>query len=152
MKKNTGLVFVYGTLKVGGYYAGRFDNFRLNSIPASVNGRLYTPHGGWPCMIPGDEGVVIGELHKYKDFEEVLQALNYIEGYREETDSGLFIRREVEVFLKNGSKVKALTYIWPKDPEGLFQIEEGLWDVDKAAAGGYTKDVSQHKKEKEASA
>jgi gamma-glutamylcyclotransferase (GGCT)/AIG2-like uncharacterized protein YtfP len=131
--RDTGLVFVYGTLKINGYYADQFNSYRLNCLPGTVNGTMYTPHGGWPCVVLDKGGIVHGELHKYKDYSAVLQAMNMIEGYQEGREKGnLFNRVKTEITLLNGSKVKAFIYVWGSENiEGLIKVKDGFWEIEK---------------------
>jgi len=63
-KDDTGLLFVYGTLKIdtGESFARQFDHVRLDAKPASAKGLLYDL-GYFPGVVFGGDEVVHGELH-----------------------------------------------------------------------------------------
>jgi len=120
--------FVYGTLKVGGRFAERFDSLRVNSMPASVEGFHLFDLGSFPGILPGN-GVVYGELHEYG--EDVTRAMDTIEGYRsDDEDNSLYLRREVEVTTATGKTDKASIYIFNrKDYDDSKMIESGVWKL-----------------------
>ena len=122
-------IFVYGTLKVGGHFAGDFNHVRNASIPATLNGYcLYNL--GWFPTIKAEEGQVVGEAHDYKDGVGVLRSFDGIEGYNVDTDSGLYLRREVEVVTEDGGTVKAWAYILNSAlPPDAKKIESGVWKL-----------------------
>lgn len=89
-------VFVYGTLKVGGYFAGQLDDYRLSSEETSITGFSMYNLGNFPTVVRDDSGRVHGEVHDYK--QGALAVLDRIEGYREENpDSSLYVRETISV-------------------------------------------------------
>ena len=125
-----GYIFVYGTLKVGGYFALQFDEYRISSIPATAKGTMYEASGWFPAVIFDDEREVIGELHEYEDIDRVLRYLDYIEGCDPEGGSqNLYNRHIVEVTTENGDLVKAHTYEYNRETEDLKIRESGIWPI-----------------------
>lgn len=127
--------FVYGTLKEGGYFAQHFNKVRKSSKWAKLKGfNLYKiGHGkaSWfPGIVEGD-GDVIGEIHEYDREKDVLAAMDSIEGYRESDPKGSFyMRRELEVELKDGSIEKAYVYIYNEELDSSWpQLENGIWPI-----------------------
>jgi len=121
----TDFFFVYGTLKIGGCYADRFDKFRVSSEKAILNNMNLYKIGGFPGMTPGN-GTVIGELHEYTEPGIVMQQMDYIEGYAE-TQYDLFIRKRKVVIIKSGKEVEAIVYIFNREITGVKLIKNGIW-------------------------
>lgn len=132
-KAETVKCFVYGTLKVGGHYAKKFDDDRLASHEyAIVNGKLFT-NPNYPQMVE-DEGIVYGELHTYQYAEDVIARMDRIEGYREgREEQNLFNRKEVTVTFADGSPSEqawAYFYNGPTDGAECLPVTEGIWSKD----------------------
>jgi gamma-glutamylcyclotransferase (GGCT)/AIG2-like uncharacterized protein YtfP len=73
-------VFVYGTLKPGGYYWPRYAEGKVAAHqPARVRGLLYHLHPGYPGLAEG-EGWARGVLLTLKD-ESALRGMDELEGY-----------------------------------------------------------------------
>jgi len=127
-------VFVYGTLKVGGYFAKRFDGVRLSSVKATVSGKLY---GGkdYPRLLlaPEEEAcLVYGELHTYFKADEVIKAMDSIEGYREDQSKvyNLYNRKLIKVKLEDGTEEEAFIYEYAHKPEfDADVLESGKWEI-----------------------
>ncbi len=137
MPKKANLVFVYGSLKEGGYYAMYFDSSRLSVQKAVIKGDLYD---GLPFPFVDIEGVgeVHGEVHEYEGFENVLKLIDQIEGFIKEgfvgnlydriiTKATLEDGKEVDVYVYYISLEKAERYVqsWMK----LEKVESGIWEV-----------------------
>lgn len=124
------LFFVYGTLKVGGRFASRFDDLRESSEKGSIENVKMLNLGSFPGVVEGD-GTVFGEVHSYKEEEKVLRTFDVIEGYnKEEPDRSFYIRKEVEVSLDTGEKVTATMYFLnPKAAKSYKRVESGVWDI-----------------------
>jgi gamma-glutamylcyclotransferase (GGCT)/AIG2-like uncharacterized protein YtfP len=118
------LFFVYGTLKVGGYYAGSFDKVRKSVHKAvAENKSLFSVHGNFPAMVPG-EGQVHGEVHEYDDVASVILAMDRIEG-----EGSLYARRRGLVTLEDGREVEANYYEFLHPTDKLEKIENGVWEI-----------------------
>ena len=126
--KNTVDIFVYGTLKVGGYFADYFDGIRKKSVQAKVKGTLFRIVYGWfPGLILGGESEVTGELHTYSNAKEVLQVMDEIEGVREK----LFKREIALVKLDTGEVREAVVYTFNQSTQGSEAVESGVWDIEE---------------------
>lgn len=120
--------FVYGTLKVGGYFSHGLNPFRKSSIRATIKGFNLYDLGAFPGILPGD-GEVFGELHEYDEYDKVLAIMDHIEGYNGTEDS-LYMREEVEVELEDGETETALVYVFnQEDPPEATKIKNGTWKV-----------------------
>lgn len=89
-------VFVYGTLKVGGAFASRFDDFRISSKRAVAKGSMYDL-GGCPAAHFWDEGEIVGEIHEYINPNKVLRHFDRIEGYQKGREYNLYNRIKINV-------------------------------------------------------
>ena len=128
-----GHVFVYGSLKRGEplYLLEDLMDLRLEVLPARVQGaRLYNL-GPFPGMIlESNAGVVMGEIHRFRQMKTVLEILDEVEEYYGEGDSNNLYRRvqhEAELL----DEVRTITcwlyeYVGPLD--GAQLLEGGIWE------------------------
>lgn len=123
------LVFFYGTLMAG------FDRRRRAGIDqnltymgrGSIQGALFDL-GIYPAAVPGSEGRVWGEVYGMVAPDEVLAALDDIEGYRPENpDRSLYARSQADVTLPDGTEARAWVYFYnaplgraPRIPSGDY--------------------------------
>ena len=130
MSKETDYFFVYGTLKVGGYFSFEFEPFRLLSIPATLEGYDLFDLGSFPAIKEG-KGKVIGELHKYKGLSFVQARIDQIEGYNAEHPPGsLYLRKRRNVKTEEGNIIEANVYVFNDDiPLRARRIENGIWKI-----------------------
>lgn len=139
----TDYFFVYGTLKIGGYYANDFDKFRISSEKATINNMNLYKISYYPGMLPGI-GIVTGELHKYKNPKIVTQLMDRIEGYKPKLkpEFSLFKRKRMIVITETGKEIEANLYIYNYKITGKeikynyeYQIKEvklienGIWNI-----------------------
>ena len=127
--------FVYGTLKVGGYFAKYFDGMRKTSKIGKLENfdlfRIGNVKASWfPGIVPGD-GTVTGEIHEYLDEEEVLDAMDRIEGYNSINPKFSLYTREIrEIELEDGTTEKAYVYVYNREVHDYFdKIEDGVWEI-----------------------
>jgi len=129
--------FVYGTLKVHGYFAHIFDDLRETSVEAKLkNFDLYkvgNAFDAWfPGIVPGN-GVVLGEVHGYnpKYIGQVYSAMDRIEGYLPSNpEKSLYKRQLLEVELLDSTTEVANVYVYNRKIEQNFElITNGVWDV-----------------------
>jgi len=134
----TKVFFVYGTLKVGGFFARSFDKYRRQVKTAAVTGRLLDL-GSYPGAIFGGSEEIKGELHVYDDEaytaengESIESSLDRIEGYRgPDRDDNLYNKRSMIVVTEDGERVEAIAYEFNAavtDAEYPV-VESGEWDI-----------------------
>jgi gamma-glutamylcyclotransferase (GGCT)/AIG2-like uncharacterized protein YtfP len=119
-------VFVYGTLQRGQLRGGMWPCQPVLIEPAVVRGELYDL-GAYPGLRFGDDWV-LGERWTFlpQDIERTLTVLDGIEGYDAASDSGLYLRRTIDVFPLLASPVRfdeahpipAWTYLLPDSLDG----------------------------------
>jgi len=113
----TNKFFVYGSLKIGGYFADQFDEKRKECTKASIKGFNLYNLGAFPAIVKGD-GEVYGELHTFSkdDVKSVTARFDMIEGfYEEDKKQSLYIRESMNVVTENGKIEKANIYIFNDD-------------------------------------
>lgn len=127
----TGKIFVYGTLKVGGHFAKKFDDLRLTHTPAKIKGKMFAATGWFPAVVADDSSEVIGELHEYKDFNNLLKMLDRIEGfYGSGNPKNLYNRTTVLVQTEDASIEEEVTvYMFNQPTTGLKEIKSGIWEI-----------------------
>jgi len=128
--------FVYGTLKVGGYFAGQFDYTRESSKVATLHNHDLFAVGGVPSQFPGavpGKGSIIGEIHEFAQNQtvSVTMSMDTIEGYSRKYESeSLYLRRILPVELEDGSMVDANVYLFNRPIEKQYKkIESGIWEI-----------------------
>jgi gamma-glutamylcyclotransferase (GGCT)/AIG2-like uncharacterized protein YtfP len=126
----TGFFFVYGTLKEGGHFAEGFNEFRVRSDKANLQGYNLYDLGWFPGIVPGS-GKVIGELHEYENPDTVLKVMDRIEGYTGRPVDSLFIRKLVTVTVnETGEKVTCNAYVLNGEPSSSAKkIDSGVWEL-----------------------
>lgn len=133
--KNSGHVFVYGTLKKGGYYSHGFNKERVSVTPAKMVGGTMYNLGGFPGLVLGGNDIVNGELHLYKEFSKVVRRLDRIEGFRKQNyECNLYNKHVVEVETQDGRTVKAMVYTINThriNLKGCEKVENGTWLIEK---------------------
>ncbi len=130
--KKLNKIFVYGTLKEGGYFANNFDTARLSSRRATLAGTMLSM-GSFPGVILNGNGVVLGEIHEYGNVDSVLRALDCIEGCSgaEENTGDLYHRKVVKVSTEDGEE-DAWTYTINIDSSEIPLYEvvaDGEWKI-----------------------
>lgn len=92
-------LFVYGTLKKGHLRSRMWPRAPQTIRLALARGRLLDL-GAYPGLIPGEDWV-LGELWTLASEHvlETLEVLDQVEGYDSATDRGLYVRREIPVWL-----------------------------------------------------
>jgi gamma-glutamylcyclotransferase (GGCT)/AIG2-like uncharacterized protein YtfP len=127
-----GYVFFYGSLKQGEplYSLEGIKDLRLEVFPARMQGGLLYNLGLFPGMIlKSSGGVIMGEVHSFRQIETVLEILDQVEEYYGEGDpNNLYRRVEHEVELLTGGgfiTCWVYEYVGPMD-EAEF-IASGVW-------------------------
>lgn len=136
MTNTPAIVFVYGTLKVGGFFAEHFDKYRIHSFKATVYGSLYSVQNQFPAIILDldNGGIVHGEIHSYTNGEEVLALMDLIEGCEVPEDGGsptnLFNRSlTIADFDDDNAEVPVIIYTWNQAMNYLEKIDSGIWEL-----------------------
>ncbi len=108
------LVFFYGTLMAG------FDRRRRAGVDqqltyvgrGSIRASLFDL-GLYPAAVPDPDRVVWGEIYVMSEPQEVLAALDHIEGHRpDDPDHSLYTRSLAEVTLADGTRSAAWVYFY----------------------------------------
>ena len=133
-KKKLNKVFVYGTLKVGGFFGKKLDSVRIKSKPATIRGTLYRIPGLFPSHFPGlktsGDGLVRGELHEFDPESQVIEVIDRIEQYHKESPKmSMYIRKRAKVETEEGTE-KAYVYEFNGPVENLKVVEDGFWKID----------------------
>ena len=88
--------------------------------------------GIYPAAVPSSDGRVWGEVYRMADPQQVLEALDEIEGYSpHDPDRSLYQRTETDVTLKDGSLSRAWVYFY----------NAPLGQAPRIASGDYLKHV-----------
>jgi len=133
-KEDVGYVFVYGTLKCGGGLAVDFDEYRMKSMDATINGVIYK--GPFPLLKLNENGKVHGELHKFSNFKNVIKRMDQAEAYYKDYENeSLYIRRTVLISV-NGRVYEAYVYEFHGyggeiKTNDFKKIESGIWELPK---------------------
>lgn len=111
-------IFAYGTLKKEQLRGSMWPRRPLRIEPAIAQGQLWDL-GSYPGLTPGDDRI-LGELWTFAhcDIEPTLETLDSIEGYDATTDSGLYLRRIIEIELyrehkQTNSTIECYSYLIP---------------------------------------
>lgn len=120
-------IFVYGTLKIGGYYSKYLDKYRHSSEKAILHGALFNT-GEFPALTEKGDDIIHGELHEYKEPETALSTMDHIEGFiGKNSDMNLFIRKKAIVYPENSDKCMAYVYFFTRNTDKMKQIKNGKW-------------------------
>lgn len=108
--------FVYGTLRQGqGNFRWSLEGRTSNITSARLHEHTMYSNGGFPYAVPGAEGdVVVGEVMYVHDhfYEQVLDALDTLEGFTETGDpKNLYERERHFVTLEDGTQEQVWAYI-----------------------------------------
>ena len=128
-----GHIFVYGSLKRGQplYFLEGLEDLRLEVLPARMQGGFLYNLGPFPGMIlKSSGGAVMGEVHRFRQIEMVLDILDEVEEYYGEGDPNNLYRRvehDAELLNEEGFVTCwVYEYVGPLD-EAEF-IETGFWE------------------------
>jgi len=112
-------IFVYGTLKHDQLRGAMWPKRPLSIEPAIALGQLWDL-GSYPGLCSGNDSI-LGELWTFdsNDIPATLDILDGIEGYDPSSDSGLYLRKVIQVLSKD-RQTQAFAYLiedigkWPK--------------------------------------
>ncbi|NLL30475.1 MAG: gamma-glutamylcyclotransferase [Clostridiales bacterium] len=125
MSKNI-KIFTYGSLREGffnynSYLSGKVISTRIGKLK---NADLYhMPYKGYPAILPGT-GEVIGEVMEIKDYENVMKAIDKMEGFISEGNpNNEYNKKLLEVEFEDGTKEKCYVYCYNKANDDRFEKE-----------------------------
>ncbi|GIM46649.1 putative gamma-glutamylcyclotransferase YkqA [Collibacillus ludicampi] len=125
MKKDSSLVFVYGTLRRHETNFHFLKNAERVAAQCWTYGQLFNTGEGYPAMIESMTERVYGELYRVTPNE--LKALDQLEDYYGEGCHNLYDRIRQTVYTDRG-KVEAFVYVWAQDNNSLKEhIVSGDW-------------------------
>ncbi|GHG52863.1 gamma-glutamylcyclotransferase family protein [Streptomyces griseocarneus] len=107
-------VFVYGTLRPGRRNHDRFLRGRtVAEVPATLRGAVLYEGPGYPYAVAAPAGEVRGELITVapEAYDEVLAALDELEGHRPGDPRNLYERVVCEVAVEGGGTVRGWVYV-----------------------------------------
>ena len=129
MPTSTVKVFVYGTLKQGGYFASRFDKFRLSNKLGKTKGTMFNVFNSYPGLVLTGNTEIKGEVHVYSNAKTVEEALDRIEGFNfKGCINNLYDKQKIIVNTEDGEE-ECLVYIYARDVSKLEQILDGEWKL-----------------------
>ena len=110
----TDLVFFYGTLMTGFKRAGRSRiDSKLTPVGRGWMAATLFDLGIYPAAIPASDSRVWGEAHRMVDGDDVLAALDEIEGFRPgQPDASLYTRVETPITFEDGHVEPAWAYFY----------------------------------------
>lgn len=125
MSKNIN-IFTYGSLREGFFNYNTYLDGKVisNKIGKIKNVDLYhMPYKGYPAIIPGS-GEVIGEVMTLSDYDNVMKAVDKMEGFISEGNpENEYDKKLIEVELEDGTKEMCYAYFYNKDCDKSFDKE-----------------------------
>jgi gamma-glutamylcyclotransferase (GGCT)/AIG2-like uncharacterized protein YtfP len=123
----TDLVFFYGTLMTGFKRPGRSRiDSKLTPVGRGWMAATLFDLGIYPAAIPASDSRVWGEAHRMADRDDVLAALDEIEGYRPgQPDASLYTRVETPITFEDGHVEAAWAYFYNAPLGQAQRIESG---------------------------
>lgn len=128
-------VFVYGTLKPGGYYWDRFCEGKVERWwPARIHGEIYDLPVGYPAAFLGGEGWIVGVILELTN-RSALVGLDHLEGFDPadpESDRNEYRRMRVEAWPDSAGQPETVwAYGMSREAirrSGGVWIESGNWE------------------------
>ncbi len=123
------MLFVYGTLResINHRMTKMFQEHARYTDRCYFIGKLYDV-GSYPAAIPSDDksDTVYGELIEMQEPNLILNKLDSYEGYDPKTDTGLYLRRKVEVYtVEKETPKRAWIYLFNRSVKNLAPIPSG---------------------------
>ena len=126
-------VAVYGTLLSEARNQGVIAPFAIETRPIHFRGVLYHTGYGFPVVLLGDEGEVLGELVTLSDPERAFDVLDRFEG-ASQNPHALYRRVTIEARLTDADDSDSMeTQVYAVNPRrladipGLVRVEDGDW-------------------------
>lgn len=120
-------VFVYGTLRQGGFYHHLIENLIKSSKKAYTKGNMYHyplngDYGYYPYLTEGDQ-IIYGELFTFNDFNHAMSILDDLE------DNGNLYKRKLHPVydVDNQNRIAWVYFIIPSSEKKGKWIESGDW-------------------------
>jgi len=119
--------FVYGTLKIGGYFATHLDSLRKNVKKATLNNfdlfGVVQRKGGppsFPAAVKGT-GKIEGEIHEFTDDSAATAIMDAIEGYDDkDPKNSLYVRTTAEAVLETGETETVFIYLFNRELQDFY--------------------------------
>ncbi len=131
---NLDSLFVYGTLMNTELLRKLIRDYPINIEEGKVNGRLYKC-GNFPMLIESKDEYVYGKIFTIKNLLEKIHILDRYECYEKNNPESLFIRKKIEVLLKDDAKKIAWVYAGNVNSERINEIcveknyiKSGSWE------------------------
>lgn len=121
------LVFVYGTLKSNKHNHGMMSGSDFEG-KATIRGTLYA--SGLPMFRNEGDGIVHGEVYKVSD--DLLERLDWFEGYREDKPENSFYKRisvaaEMHGDAQSEAECAVYVYEYNNDCSAYQPVESGVY-------------------------
>ncbi len=120
------LLFVYGSLREGARNHAQLRQSTLIAKNAKIKGELRFATPTFPGLLLEGDDFVVGEVYEVTD--TVLRSIDAFEDF-ENTDSDLYKRVTVQVYLENNETLQSFVYAYA-DADGLRQqlrVLSGDW-------------------------
>lgn len=118
---NPDSLFVYGTLMNIELLKRLIGDVSIKIEEGRVNGRLYNC-GNFPILMESKDEYVHGKLLTIENLKEKIDILDRYEGYEKNNPECLFIRKKIEVTLKDNKKKIAWVYVGNPNSEYINKI------------------------------
>lgn len=141
--------FIYGSMSEGLVHFQKIEDFITGSVPAKIRGSVYRLKVGYPVVLETGADLVPGQLMGLKASELLINLLDEFHAFDRQNESrSLFFRREIEVFLDDGTKVLAWTYLLnpEKLPQNASLIEGGDWKTNLAQNAPLTEKLTDRQR------
>ena len=119
-------IFTYGSLREGFF---NYDNYLKGKVISRKIGKVknadlyHMPYKGYPAILPGT-GEVIGEVMIISDYENVMKAIDEMEGFISEGNpNNEYNKKLLEVEFEDGTKEMCYVYCYNKNRDNLFEKE-----------------------------
>jgi len=122
-------VFVYGTLKQGGFFSKRFDDFRCSNRPGSLKGSMYSIDGSFPGLKLVGDTIIKGEVHEYNNSSVVEQLFDRIEGYQGKNNKNNFYDKEIVLVTTAEGEEPCIAYVFAGDISEFQEVKDGEWKI-----------------------
>ncbi|MFL7797485.1 gamma-glutamylcyclotransferase [Clostridium chauvoei] len=143
LEKDQIKVFTYGSLREGFFNYNKYLKGKvIKNRPAKVKDFIlyHMPYKGYPAVLKG-HGEVYGEVMRLSDYNEVMSAVDEMEGFISKGNpSNEYNKDLVEVLYEDGTKELCYSYIYNKEKDINFDkeailVNSGDWKLYKQYSG-----------------